>query len=80
MVTFTYIDFIKYSKILNKNCILNEEKVEYIYETKDIKHKHDKTFRKILDNKKEFTTFINKIFNLQEKLQEKILKNIIEDL
>ena len=52
--------------------MLMEEKTKYIYDKKEIKHKHDKTFRKILDNKKEFIIFINNIFNLKEKLEEKI--------
>ena len=74
MVIFTYLDYLKYSRIINNNhmeYMLMEEKTKYIYDKKEIKHKHDKTFRKILDNKKEFIIFINNIFNLKEKLEEK---------
>ena len=59
--------------------MLMEKKTKYIYDKKEIKHKHDKTFRKILDNKKEFVIFINNIFNFKEKLEKKIQKNIIEN-
>lgn len=51
--------------------MLMQEKTKNIYNKKEIQHKHDKTFRKILDNKKEFIIFINNIFNLIEKLEEK---------
>lgn len=74
MVIFTYLDYLKYSRIINNNYMeymLMEEKTKNIYNKKEIQHKHDKTFRKILDNKKEFIIFINNIFNLKEKLEEK---------
>ena len=75
MVIFTYLDYLKYSRIINNNYMeymLMEEKTKNIYNKKEIQYKHDKTFRKILDNKKEFIIFINNIFNLIEKLEEKI--------
>ena len=71
MVIFSYIEYLKYSKIIKEEYSLNEEVAEYKYDNKKINHIHDKTFRKILDDKKEFTIFINKIFNLEEKLEEK---------
>ena len=71
MEMFTYVDYLKYYHILNKNnkYILMEDEEKYSFnkkETKYINNKHDKTFRKILDNKKELIIFLNKI-----------LKNII---
>ena len=71
MVIFSYIEYLKYSRIIKEEYLLNEEVAEYKYDNKKINHIHDKTFRKILDDKKEFTIFINKIFNLEEKLEEK---------
>lgn len=71
MVIFSYIEYLKYSRIIKEEYSLNEEVAEYKYDNKKINHIHDKTFRKILDYKKEFTIFINKIFNLEEKLEEK---------
>ena len=71
MVIFSYIEYLKYSRIIKEEYSLNEEVAEYKYNNKKINHIHDKTFRKILDDKKEFTIFINKIFNLEEKLEEK---------
>lgn len=71
MVIFSYIEYLKYSRIIKEEYSLNEEVAEYKYDNKKINHIHDKTFRKILDVKKEFTIFINKIFNLEEKLEEK---------
>ena len=71
MVIFFYIEYLKYSRIIKEEYLLNEEVAEYKYDNKKINHIHDKTFRKILDDKKEFTIFINKIFNLEEKLEEK---------
>lgn len=71
MVISSYIEYLKYSRIIKEEYSLNEEVAEYKYDNKKINHIHDKTFRKILDYKKEFTIFINKIFNLEEKLEEK---------
>ena len=71
MVTFSYIDYLKYFKIIKEDYMVNEEMSKFKYGSNKRKHIHDKTFRKILDNKKEFTIFINKIFNLKEKLEEK---------
>ena len=71
MVIFSYIEYLKYSRIIKEEYLLNEEVAEYKYDNKKINHIHDKTFIKILDDKKEFTIFINKIFNLEEKLEEK---------
>ena len=71
MVIFSYIEYLKYSRIIKEEYSLNEEVAEYKYDNKKINHIHDKTFRKILDDKKEFTIFINKIFNLEDKLEEK---------
>lgn len=71
MVIFSYIEYLKYSRIIKEEYSINEEVAEYKYDNKKINHIHDKTFRKILDDKKEFTIFINKIFNLEEKLEEK---------
>ena len=71
MVIFSYIEYLKYSRIIKEEYSLNEEVAGYKYDNKKINHIHDKTFRKILDDKKEFTIFINKIFNLEEKLEEK---------
>lgn len=71
MVIFSYIEYLKYSRIIKEEYSLNEGVAKYKYDNKKINHIHDKTFRKILDDKKEFTIFINKIFNLEEKLEEK---------
>ena len=71
MVTFSYIDYLKYFKIIKEDYMVNEEMSKFKYGSNKRKHIHDKTFRKILDDKKEFTIFINKIFNLEEKLEEK---------
>lgn len=71
MVIFSYLEYLKYSRIIKEEYSLNEEVEEYKYDNKKINHIHDKTFRKILDDRKEFTIFINKIFNLAEKLEEK---------
>lgn len=75
MVKFTYNDFFAYDEILNKTQInnINEKSIKYIYEEKQnqINNKHDKTFIKILDNKKEFIKFLNKILKLKNEINEK---------
>lgn len=75
MVIFTYNDFFAYDEILNKTQInnINEKTTKYLYEEKqqNINNKHDKTFRKILDNKKEFKKFLNKILKLKNEINEK---------
>ena len=73
MEMFTYVDYLKYDNILNKNnkYILMEDEERYSFnkkETKYINNKHDKTFRKILDNKKELIIFLNKILKLKNKI------------
>ena len=74
MEIFTYIDYLKYDNMLNNNkYTLMEEKEEYLRhssKTKEINNKHDKTFRKILDNKQELIIFVNKILKLKNKLKE----------
>ena len=75
MEIFTYVDYLKYDNILNKNnkYILMEDEEKYSFnkkETKYINNKHDKTFRKILDNKKELIIFLNKILKLKNKIKE----------
>lgn len=75
MEIFTYNDFFAYDEILNKTQInnINEKSIKYIYEEKQnkINNKHDKTFRKILDNKKEFKKFLNRILKLEHEINEK---------
>ena len=48
MVIFSYIEYLKYSRIIKEEYSLNEEVAEYKYDNKKINHIHDKTFRKIL--------------------------------
>ena len=75
MVKFTYNDFFAYDEILNKTQINNirEKSAKYYYneEKNNINNIHDKTFRKILDNKKEFKDFLNKILKLKNGINEK---------
>lgn len=75
MVKFTYNDFFAYDEIINKTQINNirEQSVKYYYkeEKNNINNIHDKTFRKILDNKKEFKDFVNKILKLKNGINEK---------
>ena len=74
MVKFTYNDFFAYDEILNKTQINNirEKSAKYYYneEKNNINNIHDKTFRKILDNKKEFKDFLNKILKLKNGINE----------
>ena len=55
---------------------LNEEQENYeILTNKDVNNKHDKTYRSILDSKKDATYIINQVLNLEEKIkQEEIEK------
>ena len=75
MEIFTYNDFFRYEDILTSeiNNYIMDENSEYLYKAKkkNINNRHDKTFRKILDNKKEFIIFINNIFKLENKINEK---------
>lgn len=80
---FNYQDYLKYQYFLKvQNTIENvngefcvcEEEETYHFESRIISgvvhNEHDKIFRKILDNKKEAVTFINKALKLQCKLEE----------
>ena len=64
MVTFTIVDFWKYDSRFPKNCTLGEEKVEYKTneenKNKETHQYHDKIFKELLDDKKEFISFIKK--------------------
>ena len=75
MEIFTYNDFFAYDEILNKTQLnnINERSIKYLYEKKqeNINNIHDKTFRKILDNKKEFKKFLNRILKLEHEINEK---------
>ena len=74
MVKFTYNDFFAYDEIINKTQINNireqSEKYYYKEEKNNINNMHNKTFRKILDNKKEFKDFLNKILKLKNGINE----------
>lgn len=60
MAKFTYEDYRKYKHTLfDKVC---EEKEEYVYNS--IKDTHDKVYRDFLNDKKEFTIFLNQFLNI----------------
>lgn len=70
IATFTYKDYIKYCNIVNKLNDNNEEYTIYLQTNTNIKDKHDKVFRKILDNRKEASIIINEIVKQKIKPEE----------
>ncbi len=63
-------DWIK-SNDKDKKNELNEEQDSYeIITNKDVNNKHDKTYRSILDSKKDAAYIINQVLNLEEKIKE----------
>ncbi len=61
MVLFTYSDYLKYKKYLDKSCtMLQETSTPYriIAKKSKINHVHDKLYRDLLNNKKEFSSFL----------------------
>ena len=74
MVTFTIVDFWKYDSRFPKNCTLGEEKVEYKTKeenkNKETHQYHDKIFKELLDDKKEFISFIKKYVGEEIELKE----------
>ena len=62
-------DWIK-SNDKDKKNELNEEQDSYeIITNKDVNNKHDKTYRSILDSKKDAAYIINQVLNLEEKIK-----------
>ncbi len=57
MVLFTYTDYLRCKKLLQRHAnTVQEDSVEYIY------HKHDKLYRDLLNNKQEFYLFLQDFF------------------
>ena len=76
MVTFTMVDFWKYKNMFPENNTLGEEKVEYKTkkENKETHQYHDKIFKELLDDKKEFINFIKTYVGDEIELKEDIEK------
>ena len=72
MVIFTIEDFLTYEKLFPENCTLGEEKVEYKTkeENKETHQYHDKIFKELLDDKKEFINFIKRYVGDEIELKE----------
>ncbi len=77
VVKITYDrDLLGYRKDWFKNNVdekneLNEEQEKYeILNNKEVNNKHDKTYRSILDSKKDATYIINQVLNLEEKIEQ----------
>ena len=72
MQYYTMEDYIDLVVFLNKNVTtLNEEKAKYELDKSDNSkehHKHDKLFRKILNNKKEVAVLINQEKNMKQNI------------
>lgn len=66
MVLFTYADYLRCKKIL-QNAMLNlqEDSTSYfpLPQKQEIRHTHDKLYRDLLNNKKEFTLFLQDFFS-----------------
>ena len=78
MLRIRYKDYMYYkeNQILMRKNLLQEEKEEYILQEEEKTDKiHDKMFRQILNNKKEFTSFINNFFDLKKELKEEEIEN-----
>ena len=67
MVTFTILEYLIYQK--NSKLALAEKSEKYIIPNKTHQY-HDKIFKSILDDKKEFTKFLNKIIKLDGNKRE----------
>ena len=65
MVTFTILEYLIYQK----NSKLSEESEKYMLPNKTHQY-HDKIFKSILDDKNEFTKFLNKIIKLDGSKRE----------
>lgn len=65
---FTYKEHLLYEKFINEKVDeLKEESTKYELINQKVHNKHDKIFRKILDNKQEAANFINKTLKLEIK-------------
>ena len=74
-VIFTVGDYLKYLELteeenLNGFYEINEDSTEYNFVQRDVNNIHDKTFRKIIDNKIETVKFLKNHLKLKEKLTE----------
>ena len=69
MVTFTYEDYCKYKHILYSGVC--EEEAPYSYSS--VKDVHDKMYRDILSNKREFSIFLKEFLHIE--IQENKLIN-----
>lgn len=58
MIEFTMVDYWRYQYLFPVKCTLNDRKEEY--QTEKTHQYHDKVFKDILDNKKEFVNFIKR--------------------
>ena len=80
MKKFTYIEYLKYQEYIGNigyfEQVLKEDEQIYQY-NHEIYHKHDKIVRKILEDKKEVVSFINKALKLENK-KEALKENEIE--
>ena len=72
MEIFTIEDFLTYEKLFFEKCTLGEEKVEYKTkeENKETHQYHDKIFKELLDDKKEFINFIKRYVGDEIELKE----------
>ena len=67
MVTFTILEYLIYQK--NSKLALAEKSEKYVIPNKTHQY-HDKIFKSILDDKNEFTKFLNKIIKLDGSKRE----------
>lgn len=70
MVLFTYTDYLRCKKLLQDDSLtLQENSTEYLSSNKKqtIHHSHDKLYRDLLNNKKEFNLFLQDFFSYSLK-------------
>ena len=71
MISYTIEDYFKLNELVKRRPMqLREEAVEYEIIPNTTYHKHDKLFRKILNNKREIVKLINKYVMPKEKIKE----------
>ena len=75
MKKFTYLDYLKYTKINNEIMMLQEKSAEYKLEK--IHQYKDKAYKIMLEDKEEVVQLINKVLGLKE-MQNEIQKEEIE--
>lgn len=66
MVLFTYTDYLRCKKLLQSETLsLQEDSAPYfsLHSNKNIHHTHDKLYRDLLNNKKEFNLFLQDFFS-----------------